>query len=187
MQFSKLAGLLGPLVALAFVLVSAALSPWFSFWSNALSDLGHAVRSGVAVLFNFGLAVGGLMVLAYGVSISAVSPRILQASIVIMGAQMNLVGVFDEVYGGVHFWFSVAFFFSLALFLIAYAISFKAIGPLVSLAFGACFWIAHFAYGVPPGVAVPELASVLLALPWYYALLARIERSSAEAFKLKLL
>ena len=176
-------GLLGPVLTLALVLTSAMISPWFSFWNNALSDLGHAVKSGVAALFNFGLAIGGLMVLAYGAS-SSITSRLLRASIVVVGAQMNLVGVFDEMYREIHFWVSTAFFLSLAFFLVVYAISFRAVGPLVSLLVGVALWTVHFAYKVPPGVAIPELVSVLLTLPWYYALLARVRRVANEGLKL---
>ncbi|MCK4483018.1 hypothetical protein KAU55_07295, partial [Candidatus Bathyarchaeota archaeon] len=52
-------GVIGSLLAYFSIGVSIALSPWFSWETNALSDLGHAVNSGVAPIFNFGLLLSG--------------------------------------------------------------------------------------------------------------------------------
>jgi hypothetical membrane protein len=56
-------GVVGPLVAYLFIGVSIVLSPWFSWWSNALSDLGHSVDSDVALLYNFGLLLAGFFMM----------------------------------------------------------------------------------------------------------------------------
>ena len=56
-------GVVGPLVAYISMGVSIVLSPWFSWESNALSDLGHAFRSEVASIFNFGLLLAGFLMM----------------------------------------------------------------------------------------------------------------------------
>ena len=56
-------GVVGPLVAYFFIVVSIGLSPWFSWSSNALSDLGHSVDSDVASLYNFGLLLAGFLMM----------------------------------------------------------------------------------------------------------------------------
>lgn len=48
-------GVIGPLLAYVFIGVSIMLSPWFTWESSALSDLGHSVNSEVASIFNIGL------------------------------------------------------------------------------------------------------------------------------------
>ncbi|MEM2707195.1 MAG: hypothetical protein QW288_06765, partial [Ignisphaera sp.] len=48
-----------PLICIA---ISIWLSPWFNILDNALSDLGHATRSSVAPIFNFGLSLGGFLI-----------------------------------------------------------------------------------------------------------------------------
>jgi hypothetical membrane protein len=57
--FHSLFGVVGPLIAYFSIGVSMVLSPWFSWESNALSDLGHAIKSEVASIFNFGLLLVG--------------------------------------------------------------------------------------------------------------------------------
>ncbi|RLG74794.1 MAG: hypothetical protein DRO14_05340 [Thermoprotei archaeon] len=47
---------------LSLIAVAIAYSQWFSIVNNALSDLGHAIRSSVAPIHNLGLSLGGFMV-----------------------------------------------------------------------------------------------------------------------------
>ena len=54
-------GVVGPLVAYFFIGLSIILSPWFSWSTDALSDLGHSVKSDVASLYNFGLLLAGFL------------------------------------------------------------------------------------------------------------------------------
>jgi hypothetical membrane protein len=44
-RICALFGMIGPPMAHVSIGVSIALSPWFSWERNALSDLGHAVKS----------------------------------------------------------------------------------------------------------------------------------------------
>ena len=62
-RFYALFGFFGPLAAYISIGVSIVLSPWFSWESNALSDLGHAVKSEVASIFNFGLLLAGFLLI----------------------------------------------------------------------------------------------------------------------------
>jgi len=69
-----LLGLVAPLIAIIFIVTSIVLSPWFSWWSNALSDLGRsaatdvAPKSEVAPLFNFGLLLSGFLTILYAIT-----------------------------------------------------------------------------------------------------------------------
>ena len=49
-------------VPLFLIMLAIALSGWFNIYDNALSDLGHAVRSNVVPLFNLGLSLGGFLI-----------------------------------------------------------------------------------------------------------------------------
>ena len=62
-------GVLGPLVVYVTIGVSIVLSPSFNWENDALSDLGHAVRSEVASIFNFGLLLAGFLLIVYAVTV----------------------------------------------------------------------------------------------------------------------
>jgi hypothetical membrane protein len=160
----------GALVPLACIAAAALSSGWFNLWSNALSDLGHAVRSNVAPIFNFGLSAGGLLVALAG-ACSLERSRAIGWTLVVAGYFLILIAVFDEVYGRLHFYVSVAFFLSIAALLAEYALTVREVkGLLASLAIavGVAAWVVHLAYGVPRGAAVPELVSISVALPFYF-------------------
>ena len=56
-----LLGIIGPLVAIGGIVLAISQSSWFSWGDNALSDLGHPMRSDVSNIFNFSLIIGGIL------------------------------------------------------------------------------------------------------------------------------
>jgi hypothetical membrane protein len=158
-------------VPLLCILIAIVLSPWFNIVNNALSDLGHATRSFAAPVFNFGLSLGGALIIVTAVVLIARVSKALATVMWLAGYALILVAVFDEVYGRLHFWVSIAFFISLALALIIYSIIMKSVArkilALVLLIVAAVSWILHLYYGIPPGAAVPELISIFIAIPFY--------------------
>lgn len=108
-------GVIGPLLAFVSIGVSIALSPWFSWERDALSDLGHAVESGVAPIFNFGLLLAGFFLTIYAVKVLKVHARWTGYSLLISAFALQLVAVFDEVYGLLHLVVSILFFVSLGV------------------------------------------------------------------------
>jgi len=159
------------LVPLAFIAAAALASGWFRLLENALSDLGHATRSNVAPLFNFGLAAGGFLLAAHGLTCAVRRSPHIGATLAAAGFLLTLVAVFDEVYGRLHFYVSVAFFLSLAVLLAEYAAWSRGARralALLALAVGAASWALHLGLGVPRGAALPELVSVGAALPFYF-------------------
>ncbi len=153
-----------PLLSIA---LAAFLSGWFNLYNNALSDLGHAVRSNVAPVFNLGLSLGGLLLVVTSVECVSRRYKVLQYVGVLTGYSLTLVAVFDEVYGWLHFIVSVTFFLSLATMLITYMIVFKKVTPLPFLVVGVLMWYLHLTYRVPKGAAIPELISIFTAIPFY--------------------
>ncbi|MEL9940570.1 MAG: DUF998 domain-containing protein [Ignisphaera sp.] len=166
-----LASIAIPLICIA---ISIALSPWFNITSNALSDLGHAINSKVSPIFNFGLSLGGTLIIVTAVTIIIRAGKPMAISTSVTGYTLILVAVFDEVYnryGKLHFWVSVAFFLSLATSLVIYSLitsnKIKRIMPLALLAVGVALWILHLFYKIPPGAAIPELISIFIIIPFY--------------------
>lgn len=150
---------------LAFIAIAALTSSWFSIYDNALSDLGHAVKSPAAPIFNTGLSLGGFLIMLAAVRL--LNRRALTIAYIAVGYSLNLVAVFDEVYGDLHFIVSTLFFLSLALVLMVYSVAFHTWTPIPALAVGVTIWVIHFTYSVPRGAAIPELISILIVLPYY--------------------
>lgn len=153
---------------LGFIAIAAATSGWFNLTRNALSDLGHATRSSVAPIFNLGLYLGAFLVAVFASSYSLLYSKTVSILLLVSAFSLGLVAVFDEVYGALHFWVSVAFFLSIAALLVAYSLRFRTyVAPAIALAVAASSWVAHLAYRVPRGAALPELVSIFAALPFY--------------------
>ncbi len=154
-------------VPLALIFLAIALSPWFSFWNNALSDLGHAVKSNVAPIFNFGLVVGGFLVALTASRYMLDYNRLKAVILVYLGFSLALIGVFDEVYGVIHFIVSLMFFIGMIIYLISYGILNKTIYPVIVAILHLALWILHFIYDIPPGAAIPELIAIFSYIPFY--------------------
>ncbi len=152
------------------VAIAALLSPWFNIWENALSDLGHAKHSPVAPIFNLGLVTGGIII-AFTISALRLKETVPKIILSLTGYFLVLIGVFDEVYGMLHFIVSVLFFLCLLSFLIYYGISRKRIDPVILVMINIIVWYLHFVKDLPPGAAIPELISVFSFLPYYTNLL----------------
>lgn len=170
------------LLPLTSIVVASLASGWFNPLNNALSDLGHATRSQVAPIFNWGLSTGGLAIALISFTCFR-KYRLLLAAGIVTGYSLLLVAVFDEIYGHLHFIVSVAFFLSLAFTLTAYAATFRTLTPLPALAISIAAWILHLGYGIPRGAAIPELVSIILCLPFYLHAAATYPRVEERADK----
>lgn len=159
-------GVIGSLLAYFSIGVSIALSPWFSWETNALSDLGHAVNSGVAPIFNFGLLLSGFFITIYAVKVLKGYARWTCYSLVTSAFALQLVAVFDEVYGLLHLVVSVLFFISLGVTSLLYAAERKSYSAVVAFTIGLISWIFYWTEIYSTGVAVPETISSIAALAW---------------------
>ncbi len=165
-EICALFGVVGSLVACVSIGVSIALSPWFSWESNALSDLGHAVKSGVAPIFNFGLLLTGFLVMIYAVTALRGYARRTSYSLATSAFMLQLVATFNEVYGLLHFVVSVLFFVSLIPTILLYAIERKSSLAVIGFIIGLLSWVLYGARIYSAGVAVPETISILAVIPW---------------------
>jgi hypothetical membrane protein len=157
-------GVFGPLVLYIFILASIMFSPWFSWESNALSDLGHSVNSGVAPLFNFGLFLAGFLVIIYSIESLRSYAKYSSYFLLVSAFMLQLVAVFNEVYGFLHFAVSVLFFLFLGLSSLVYAVEKRSILASATFTIGLSSWLLFWADIYVVGVAVPEAISSVVTL-----------------------
>ncbi len=115
-----LTGIIGAVIAIALVFVNILISPWFSWSSSALSDLGvhkYGFIFNSALIFE---AVMNTIFMAY--LIVNHSPKKSSVAIIIASIFLGLVGVFNEHFGIVHFILAAGYFFlfPLAIFPFSY-------------------------------------------------------------------
>ena len=170
-------GIATPVIAFTFIFTSISLSPWFSWYSNALSDLGNYARSGVAPIFNLGLIISGILTVVFGLGILEYlkNRKLGKAGVFILmiaGAALTCIGIFSEDFGEIHFYASVAFFslFPISLLIIGAALILEC-----SRGFGIFSIIIAILAGIPwplyftftwGGVAIPEITSVAFDSVW---------------------
>lgn len=158
-------------IPLALIGLAATLSSWFNLYNNALSDLGHAIKSGVAPLFNTGLSLGGVLMILLAAKYVVSFSRTIGLLVMVAGYALILVGVFDEVYGVLHFVVSVLFFISILVLILGYGLILKnpkIIGlAFVLVALNVIAWALHITTGIPRGAAIPELISIFTTMPFY--------------------
>ena len=186
-KYVGLLGIIGPIIAISLILISIALSPWFSWQDNALSDLGV---SSVAILFNAGLIICGVFctIFSIGFLISTDKKKWLRriGSVILCLATIALIGigVFSEDFGVLHFYFSVVFFVLLLIASLLLGASMmmdpelKMVGIIALLvgAFGIIGWLLPRGHGV----AIPEALSSFPAYIWFAILGVKMYRSISE-------
>jgi hypothetical membrane protein len=159
-------GVAGPLVAYVFVGASIASAPWFSWWNNTLSDLGYALRSESAPYFNFGLLLAGLLIAVYAVTVFWKYAKYASLFLLMTAFALQLVAVFDEVYGQLHGTVSIIFFVFLILSCLVYGIEKRSVLGALSFTIGLGSWVLYWGRIIHTGVAVPEIISATAAISW---------------------
>jgi hypothetical membrane protein len=159
-------GIAAPVVAYSFIAIAIFLSPWFRWQSNALSDLGHAVHSSVAPIFNFGLLLTGLLISLYALFSLRSYAKWTALSLAFTGFSLQTIGAFDEVYGSIHYIVSVIFFVSIGVTSIIYAAEKKSYLGLIGFIVVLLSWGLFIMKVYSAGVAVPEIISTFGVLPW---------------------
>ena len=179
-------GLLAPLIAIIFIAASIVLSPWFSWGSNALSDLGRSAdiemmpKSDVAPLFNFGLLLSGFFLIFYSITSFRNHAKYTSYVLVIVGLTLQLVATFDEVYGSLHFQVSVLFFAALGFASISYVIEKRSVLAFASLIIGFGSWILYGMEIYSVGIAVPETISSMATVTWVMLSALRIHFDKSD-------
>ncbi len=168
-------GILGILIPFLFITIAIAMSPWFSIFDNALSDLGNIKRNGqIAYVFNIGLILGGLLISLFSIRLLLehikTSNKYWLISLVISSIFLASIGIFPEDAGSTHFLVSVSFFIwliiTLALFFsitIRTGASYVTYIALTMLALNILTWIIPWPW---KGVAIQEAIASLSAAIW---------------------
>lgn len=173
-KYYALSGVVGPLIALASIAVSIAFSPWFGWDKNALSDLGHSVHSQVASIYNFGLLLAGLLIIVYALMTFGKYAKYTAVFLVASGFMLQLLAMFDEVYGLLHFGVSVLFFVLIGIASIVYAIEKKSYFAAMLFIVNLSSWLLYGMKIYHAGVAVPETISSVAVVSWIVVSAVRI-------------
>jgi len=182
-RWLALLGVIGPLAAYAFVGVSILSAPWFSWMKNALSDLGHALRRETAVYYNFGLALSGFLIIVY--AITALRKHAKYTSLCLAGSAffLQLVAVFDEIYGRLHGIVSILFFVSLGVAALVYTVEKRSVLGAASFVIGSVAWALYEFDVYEAGVAVPEIISATAVALWIMLSAIRIYKMPPQESK----
>ena len=158
---------IGLIVPLAFIGIAAWISGWFNIVDNALSDLGHALKSNVAIMFNLGLSLGAFILVIYSLICVVWEDKVYGILLLVSSYLLNLIAVFNEVYGRIHFIVSLLFFTSLMTVIIVYGMRWrKTLFPVAAVTSFIVIWYLYFVYDIPRGAAIPELLSILIVVPF---------------------
>lgn len=176
-QFRRLALYAGPAavgIALAGIVASTLLAPWFSWTGNALSDLG-ARGEATAPLFNWSLIVAGVLGLPFAWRVWRAAETLLRrVGVLVLGASLvslALVGVFPlptEPHGPVAVAFFLLFTYGLFLHGSGDVLAGYTRRGLVAIWLGVAHptaWLLSLVAGLD-GIAIPEFAGALVFAAW---------------------
>jgi hypothetical membrane protein len=152
-------GIVGLMVVYLSIGVSIMLSPWFSWQRNALSDLGHVVKSEVAPIFNLGLLLGAFLIIVYALTVFREHAKYTSVCLVASAFLLQLVATFDETYGTIHGVVSVLFFVSIWITSFVNALEKKSIKALTAFIISFGVWVLYGLNVYNAGIAVPEIIS----------------------------
>jgi len=170
------------------LLASLALTPGFSYYYTSLSALGNTDTNGSAApVFNVGLALAGLLMLAFAVllSIKTKDHRVLvwTVPLAVTAIALAMVGVFPEnVPGVIHRVVSGLLFLMVSVTMLSYgflslAVGARRVGPL-ALVFGlfnTFIWVTTWPWSGTvnqwavwpwPEVAIQELFTAGMLAAW---------------------
>ncbi|PVX26489.1 MAG: hypothetical protein CW691_01365 [Candidatus Bathyarchaeum sp.] len=158
-------GVFGPLLVYASIIVSLVLSPWFSWETNALSDLGHAANSEAASVFNLGLLLAGFLLMVYSLTAFKKHAKYSSTFLLVSTFFVQLLAAFNEAYGSLHYTVAVPHFLMLSATSIIYSYEKKSAFAITTFLTVMFLWLLYALNIFNIGIAVPETASKLV-LAW---------------------
>lgn len=180
---SGLLGVFGPFIALVGIIIAIALSPWFTWDGNALSDLGrYATAIPAAVVFNTGLVTTGVIMLYFLFwFIRRFGDRITKFGMIPLGVALVfliLIGILSEDFGYSHFVVSVGFFacFPFTMWVVGFGflrysnLRWFSLVSIVLPFFCFFMWVGWYGDLFPfwTGNAIPEITTALSAIGWMW-------------------
>jgi hypothetical membrane protein len=199
-RFAGVCGIIGPLIAISGIALAIFVSPWFNWFTNALSDLGHPWMLGgsngtpgynpAALIFNSALTLTGLVTLVLTIWLIRYehferSTLGLIAAVLLTVSQFFLIGIgiFHEGYGELHFIVSLGFFVHLIIAGMLFGIRLIleketrifGIAAFILAFISMIVWVLYYLdLTIFTGVAIPEIVSAIAAMIWVYPLCIRI-------------
>jgi hypothetical membrane protein len=175
-RLAGLCGLITPVLTLTLIFVSIALSPWFSWHDNALSDMGVSATPNP---FNAALLIGGLLYFIFTIGflrwqgLRSGLAKIAAVALVAGAIGLLLVGIFTENAGRIHYYVSALYFLATPLAYALFGIDWLRHGEkllgLLTIAAGITAFLMIAA--VPhKRIAVPEILAALTMGSWTFAL-----------------
>ncbi len=187
-------GIIGPVIAISFTILDISLSPWYSWGSSALSDLGVHQYS---FLFNGGLIIEAIanLIFAIGLRKLNLANSATASTLAVAGVSLGLVGIFNENYHPLHLIFALTYFIIFPIAIIAFSSGkrnsenySRAVGYMCS-AIGLVFIIVGIVqdfnvFSTPLGLGVYEFVeAVMLSLWTFYTgafYLTRVEKANMD-------
>jgi hypothetical membrane protein len=157
-------GVFGPLLVYVSIAASLVLSPWFSWETNALSDLGHAVTSDVAWIFNLGLLLAGFFLMIYAITAFKKHAKYSSYCLLVSAFFVQLLAVINESYGSLHYAVAVPHFVMLSVTSIVYTVEKRLALALATFLIVMFSWLLYALNIFNIGIAVPETVSKLVLL-----------------------
>ena len=182
-QFLRIAGWCGiatPILSLTLVFVSVALSPWFSWHANALSDMGVSATPNP---FNFGLIAGGLLYIVFAIglwkwiSVDSSVATIGKVALMLGSIALPLIGVINEDFDRLHYIVAATYFLATPLgYLLIGTVMLKRgeqVPGILTIAAGIA---AILAITLVPHkkIAVPEILASAIMGSWTFAMGVRL-------------
>jgi len=187
MRVSRLLGVLGATISYPFILVSIVLSPWFSIYDNALSDLGNTSLNGsVGWVFNAGLMLSGFLIACFALTkfVNRIAVRIVSWALplAVAGVDLALIGIFPENRGEIHGVVSVIFFTLMILGMLIYSFASRHLAShiigSIALAFAVTSIVIWFAPWPWKGVAIQETLTSMMGSLWLILVAMNRQRAS---------
>jgi hypothetical membrane protein len=179
MRFTRLAGLAGilaPVITLTLIFVSIAMSPWFSWHDNALSDMGVSTTPNP---FNAALLIGGLAYLVFVIGFvrwhraPSLLAKIAGLLLAAGGIGLTLVAVLTEEAGRIHYAVAATYFLATPLAYELFGIDLLKRGQKVSgiltIAAGLAA-LVMIAFVPHKRIAVPEILAAVIIAAWTFAI-----------------
>lgn len=155
-------GVFGPLLVYVSIFLSLLLSPWFKWENNMLSDLGHAGTSDTAPIFNLGLFLAGFFMMVYALTVFRKHAKYSSYCLLVSTFFVQLLAVFNETYGSLHYVVAVPHFMMLSLTSIVYTLEKRSAVALVTFSISMFSWLLYTLNIFNIGIAVPETVSKLV-------------------------
>ena len=175
-RIAGICGVLAPVIAFSCILLAIASYSDFSWFNNALSDLG-IVWGFTATIFNSGLIISGSLFLFFSLGLFFFLRTNLgrTGALILSLACISLIaiGIFNESFKPIHYYVSVLFFvlMPISFFVLVPAFWIEkhiqlSVITLLS-AFATAFpWVLQFTIKYAAGVAIPEFISGLAGSVW---------------------